>query len=246
MLKSDFHAHTNFVLKGDSIISPKQLIDLAVKYKYNVVTITEHASQSFLYKIKYRYDSLRTYNHIKDYAKKKGILLLPGIETHVEGRETLLINFNQKIKKFTFDDLYKLKDENIVIIAPHPFYRRKKCLSKKLVEHIKLFDAIEISHFYINQINPNKKAIETAEKYKKTLLANSDAHKPYHLGNSHFSLLDCDKNKDSVLEAIRKNKVKIQTKPMPLNLFMKDIEWVITQNIKENTKEMIKDVFSKH
>jgi predicted metal-dependent phosphoesterase TrpH len=242
MLKADFHAHTNFVIKCDSKIPPKQLIDLAIKYKYDVVAITEHASQSFWYKIKYYPDALKTYNHIKNYAKKKGILLIPGIETHVENKEILLINFNQKIKKFTFDDLYKLKEENIVVIAPHPFYGRKKCLGEKIVEHIKLFDAIEISHLYYNFINPNKKAIEIAKKYKKTLLANSDAHLPYHL-NLQFSLLDCNKDKDSILETIRKNKVRVETKPMPLHLFIRDINWVITNNLKENTREIIRDVF---
>lgn len=244
MLKADFHTHTNFVIKNDSKISPKQLIDLAVKYKYNVIAITEHTSQTFLYKIKWYKNVLRTYKHIKDYAKKKGILLIPGIETHVERKEILLINFNQKYKKFTFDDLYKLKEENIVVVAPHPFYGRYKCLGNKIIEHRKLFDAIEISHFYYSLFNPNKKAIEIAKKYKKTLLANSDAHFPYHL-NLNFSLLDCDKNIDSVLEAIRKNKVKIETKPEPLHLFIRDLNWVFTQIIKENTKELIKDIFKK-
>jgi len=241
MLKSDFHAHTNLIQKH-SELSPKQLIDLAVKHKYDVITITEHAFLNFWFKLKYYPNAVKTYDHIKNYAKKKGILLIPGIETFVEGREILLINFNKKPKKFTFDDLYELKNENVLIVAPHPFYGKKKCIGDKIIEHIKLFDAIEYCHLYCNFINPNKKAVEIAKKYKKTLLANSDAHFPYHL-NLQSSLLDCNKNKDSILEAIRKNKVKIETKPMPTSLFIKEINWLITTNIKRNTKELIKDVF---
>jgi len=242
MLKADFHTHTNHVLKNDSIISPKQMINLAAKNNIEVLSITDHRSESFLYKIKKCKGSSKTYNHIKDYAKKKGILLIPGMEIHVEGKETLLINLNDEYKDLTFDDLYDLKEENVLVMAPHPFYGRSKCLGKKIEEHHKLFDAIEISHLYTNFFNPNKKAIEIAEKYKKTLVANSDAHLPWHI-NLQFNLLDCEKNIDSVLEAIRKNKVIPQTKPLPLNLFIKDMNWVILSYIKENTKEIVRDIF---
>ncbi len=235
MLKSDFHTHTNYVIpKRDSNLSPKQLIDFTASKGYEVLAITEHASLSCLLGgIEYIDNPLRTYFDFKDYAKRKGILLIPGVETFVEGKEVLLINFTGDAKKVrTFADVEKLKEENVLVIAPHPFYVKPSCLGKKLVEHINVFDAIEHCHFYTSFINPNKKAVEIAKKFGKPLVANSDAHSFDQL-NINFSLVDAKKNVDSVLEAVRKNKVKIVTNPLPILKFLRIAAWSAMTSFKK-------------
>ena len=124
MLKVDLHSHTNYVIpKRDSNLSPKQLIDFVASKNYDVLAITEHASFRTLGGIKYFNNPLKTYFDFKDYAKKKGVLLIPGVETFVEGKEVLLINFKGDARKVkTFDDVRKLREDNILVIAPHPFY----------------------------------------------------------------------------------------------------------------------------
>lgn len=235
MLKADFHAHTNYVIpKRDSKLSPKQLIDFTASRGYEVLSITEHASLSCLLGgIEYIDNPLKTYYDFKDYAKKKEVLLIPGVETFVEGKEILLINFKGDAKKVkTFDDVEKLKEENVLVIAPHPFYKKPSCLGKKLVEHINIFDAIEYCHFYTNLINPNKKAVEIAKKYGKPLVATSDAHDFDQL-DINFSLVDAKKNVDSVLEAVRKNKVEIVTKPLPFSKFLRITAWSVMATFKK-------------
>jgi hypothetical protein len=235
MLKVDLHAHTNYVIpKRDSNLSPKQLIDFAASKGYEVLAITEHASMSCLLGgIEYIDNPLRTYYDFKAYAKKKGILLIPGVETFVEGKEVLLINFTGDAKKVkTFADVEKLKRENVLVIAPHPFYKKPSCLGKKLVEHINVFDAIEHCHFYTNLINPNKKAIRIAKEYGKPLVANSDAHGFDQL-NINFTLIDAKKNIDSVLDAVRKNKIRIVTNPLSLSKFLRIAAWSVMATFKK-------------
>ncbi|MDP2909099.1 MAG: PHP domain-containing protein [Nanoarchaeota archaeon] len=229
MLKADFHSHTNYVIpKRDSNLSPKQLIDFVASKGYEVLAITEHASlKCLLGRIEYIDNPLRTYFDFKDYAKKKGVLLIPGVETFVEGKEVLLVNFKGDAKKVrTFADVESLKKENVLVIAPHPFYGKPSCLKKKLVEHIDVFDAIEHCHFYTSFINPNRKAVEIARRYNKPLIATSDAHNFSQIG-TNFSLVDAKKDVDSVLEAVRKGRVEIVTEPLPLWKFLGIASWSV-------------------
>jgi len=206
MLKSDLHLHT----KEDPVdiikYSAKQLVDFMAKQKYDVIAITPHRHPVNIM-------------GIKDYAKRKGMLLIDGSERLVEGRDVLVYGYDGPVK--TFADLERAKDENALIIAPHPFYGTKRCLGKKLEKNIKLFDAIEHSHFYTGWMNhPNREARRLARKHNKPVIGNSDSHKFCQIGTT-FSFLDSERNKDSVFEAVRKNKIYVSTKPLPASLFFR-------------------------
>ena len=203
MLKSDFHMHSNYDT-GKIVLPYKfhELIKYCAKSKYEVLSITNH-------------DKLFYNKSLHDYAKKQGILLIPGCERTIEGKHVLLINVTAELvnKIKTFDDLEKYKSENMVVIAPHPYYPWLNALHSKLEKNIKLFDAIEYSHFYLSYINFNKKAQIIAKKYDLPLIGTSDTHNLFQL-NYTYTLLDCNKKTDDVLEAIRKNQLKLRTKPM--------------------------------
>lgn len=219
MLKADFHMHT----KEDPYdwfitYTAKDLIRLAAKKKFDVLSITLHNRVLFS-------------NSLKDFAKKRGILLIPGAEPMIEKKDVLLVNVTNeqlsRIKKLK--DLDKIRDSALVV-APHPFFLTGNCLEGKLIDNIKRFDAIEFSHFYTRAlINPffkfiagNAKALAVAEKYKKPVIGTSDAHKLYEFGTT-YTTLDCEKRKEDILEAVRKNKIKLETKPMPVHLFISRI-----------------------
>jgi predicted metal-dependent phosphoesterase TrpH len=198
MLKSDFHIHTREDPFDNIKYSSKDLINYAAKLGFEVLAITNH------HKIHYS-------KNLADYAKKKGILLIPGVETHVNGREVLLLNVRKPGVLNNFSDLRELKNENVVVIAPHPFYPMGSCLGKDLIKNIKFFDGIEYSHFYLNNFNIfNKKAVKVAKQHNKTMVGTSDTHRFCQFGHT-YSLIDCDKDIDSVLEAIKKGKVQIKT-----------------------------------
>lgn len=203
MLKSDFHMHAGIDENHKLDHSPKQLIDQAHQLGFGVLSITNH-------------NTLTYSKDLANYAKKRGILLIPGAEMSIEGKEVLVLNITKQLKGRirTFYDLERYKDENLLVIAPHPFYPDAKSLLSKLEENIRLFDAIEFCHFYLSWITFNKKAQEIARKYRKPMVGTSDSHMLEQLGLT-YSMVDADQNINSVLEAIRKNRIKIMTKPLP-------------------------------
>lgn len=209
MLKTDLHTHAGIDEHHKLDHTPKQLIDRAYQLKYDVLSITNHN------KLTYSKDLAR-------YAKKRGILLIPGSELKIEGKEVLVINITEKLKNKikTFTDLEKYKNENILIMAPHPFYPDPKSLQSKLIKNIKLFDVIEFSHFYLSWITFNTKAVETAKTYKLPLIGTSDCHMMEQFGST-YTLVNAKKNIGSVLGAIRKKRVKLVTKPLPTLKAMK-------------------------
>ncbi len=219
MLKTDLHLHTNILKHFDSHIKPKDLIDKAANLNFDALALTEHTAYKTLFGLKYTKNPLSTYYQWKDYARRKGILLIPGVEMFIEGKDILLINFTGNPGDYSkIEDLEKLKKENVMIIAPHPCFPGLSSLNSKLVNHIKLFDAIEYSHFYLNSLNFNKKAVEIAKKYSKPLIATSDSHFLFCVGRS-YSFIDAEKNVDSILSAIEKNKIDMVTKPWDLKTF---------------------------
>ncbi|MEE9525466.1 MAG: PHP domain-containing protein [Candidatus Woesearchaeota archaeon] len=205
MLKADFHIHTSEDAK-DSFIkySAKDIIRKASKLKFDVIAITNHK--------KVTYDK-----KLVDYAKKKGILLIPGIESTIEGNHVLILNATkdaEKVNTFSKLEVYKKNNKDALVIAPHPFYPYKSCLHNDFLKHIDLFDGTEFCHYYTEYFNPyNKKAIKEAKKFNKPLIGTSDVHRLYQF-NKTYSLIDADKNTNSVLDALRKNKIKIKTKPL--------------------------------
>lgn len=215
MLKSDMHIHTKEDPKDPYIkYTAKDLITFASKKGFEVLSITLH-------------DHVLNKKHIFDFARQKGILLIPGVEAQIEGKHVLIYNTtNEEITKIkNLIDLEKIKD-HAVIAAPHPFYYLGRCLGSKLIENIKLFDAIEYNHYYWRFLNPNRKAVEVAKKFGLPLIGNSDLHMIYQMNNT-FSNIDSEKTKDDVLEAIRKGNLRVQTKPPSFFDFVKTTAFIL-------------------
>lgn len=212
MLKCDFHLHT-YHPSDNVYYTPKELIDYMAAKGYDVISITNHGWVEYTEKL-------------ADYAKKKGLLLIPGVELSLEGKDILLINHEdiRNIKKIK--DLYKIKSKDNLIIAPHPYFLLSHCLGKKLEKHIKLFDCVEYSHFYNLFLNLNKKAELIADKYELALVGNSDAHNFCQIGHT-YTFVDADKNIDSIINAVKNRKIKLVTKPLPVFLFLRIALWEI-------------------
>ena len=106
------------------------------------------------------------------------------------------------------------KNKRVFVMAPHPHYPYKHCLGGNFLKYIDLFDGTEFCHYYTWYFNPyNKKAVKEAKKFNKPMIGTSDCHKPYQF-NKTYSLVDANKDIDSVLGAIRNNKIEIRTKPL--------------------------------
>ncbi len=210
MLKADFHSHTKEDRnEGNNITySAEELIEHYSKLNYDVIAITNH-------------DNVLYNKKLADFAKKKGILLIPGVEATIEKRHVLVLN-TLKVPR-SFKELEKVKDKNNAVIVPHAFYPRYKCFSvKKVLRHKELFDGFEYSHFYCGRYSNffNNKMMNLVEKLNKPVIGTSDAHILEQIGYT-YTQVDSKKDKDSVISAIKDNKIKLVSKPIPLSVLIK-------------------------
>lgn len=199
-LKADLHLHTR---AGEPFIryAARDLIDRAARGGFQVLSITDH-------------DMLTFSQELADYARQRGILLIPGVEATIERRHVLLYNVDVPLSAIrTFADVRRLRGPNWLVVAPHPFFPDPTCLRHRLREEIDLFDAIEFSHFYTRWIDFNRPAIRLAREFGLPLLGTSDSHLAWQFGTT-WSLIDGEPTVASVLGAVRRGQVRVASRPL--------------------------------
>ena len=199
-LKADLHLHTAEDPLDDVRYTGKELISKAADEGFDVVSITNH------HRITFNEDLL-------SHARERGILLIPGIELTIQRRHVLVLNPPPHIKCSDFPSLSNLRRPETLIIAPHPYFPGTYSLNGHLLRHIGLFDALEYCHFYSQMINFNLRAVEVSDSFGLPLIGNSDAHFFSQLGST-YSLINAEKNLESVFAAIRQNRLKIVSRPL--------------------------------
>jgi len=207
-LKVDLHIHNSEdiaerVSGTRGMPSPKQFVDMAVEKGYDAIAFTHHG---LLYKDP----------EIFEYAKSKGLLLIPGIEAFINKKHVLLINFAEKQHVLNFETLRRIKNEKMLVVAPHPYYKARFCLESDLEKNVDLFDAIEYSHFYTKWFNLNKKAVAFARQQHLPLLGNSDAHFTHQFGTTYSYVYAQAKTPEAIIEAIKAGHVEYVSTPLPM------------------------------
>jgi predicted metal-dependent phosphoesterase TrpH len=203
MLKTDFHIHTDSDPRDSVDYSNEEIIDLAAEKNYQVLSITNH-------------DVITYREELADYARQRGILLIPGVELMIEKKHVILVNAqSQHLSIRDFQDLSEAKEESLLIIAPHPFYPTSYCLNGKFEKHLEIFDAVEFSHFYHPLINFNRKAVWVCEEQGVPMVGSSDTHMLRQF-NTTWTLIDADPDPFSVVHAVRAGKVEVVTQPLSL------------------------------
>lgn len=186
-----------------------EAIDHAYQHGFSVLAITCHN----LYAWREEYAK---------YAEDKGILLIPGIEATISevvggrGAHVLLLGVDGEVEKVkTFADLreYRRTHNDLLVIAPHPYFYGSFSLHDYFLKHIDLFDAVEHSWFYSHFFNRNKKALAVASEHKLPVVATSDTHF-LHFMHEEFSMIDADgKTWPDIKKAILEHKVEAVTRP---------------------------------
>ncbi len=223
MLKAELHTHINLDPQDKDIdYDVYKLIDEIKKRKYDVLGITCH---------NYYFEDLKA----KEYARKREIVLIFGIEKDIEGMHVLIYNCSKNIEKInTFKELkeYKKKNREVLIIAPHPFFLTSSCLKNHIIKYEYLFDAYEFSYFYTKFFNFNNKTVQLAKEFKKPLIANCDVHELNFINNV-YTLIDSKLDETEIIESIRQGKVEIRKTPLPITVFLRIGFKVIVHKIKK-------------
>ena len=200
-LKADLHLHT---CEGPECIvrwTPRELIDLAARAGYHVLSITDH-------------DRLTYDSSLASYGRDRGIVLIPGVEATVEGRHVLLYNFPHPPEALrTFGDIRRRKGPLSLVVAPHPFFPGPTSLRQRLVENLDLFDAIEYCHYYTARLDYNRPALRFARGRDLPLVGNSDAHLPCQFGTT-YSLIEAEPTTEGVLGAVRAGQARLVSRPL--------------------------------
>src|SRR5438045_9536951 len=179
-IKTDLHIHTLDDPKDALDYSAHELLERARTLGFRVLAITLH-------------DAVFDREEVFADAASMGILLIPAAEMRLEGADVILLNVApDEIESLrTLDDLAALRKRrgpSLFTIAPHPFYVLGGSIGGKLIEKIDCFDAIELCHFWGRFLNPNRRAVEVAQRFGKPLIATSDAHQLHAFGANYTSI----------------------------------------------------------
>jgi predicted metal-dependent phosphoesterase TrpH len=203
VLKADLHTHTAGDPTDSISHSPFDLVDHAVSLGYGALAITLHDRQLPI-------------EDVAAYGRRRGLVIIPGIERSVNGKHVLLLNFSAEAEEVkTFNDVRRLKAAGRgIVVAPHPFYPLFSCLGRDLERNADVFDAVEVNGFYTSSLDFNRRAVAWARAHSKPLVGNGDVHRLSQLGTT-FSLIDAEPNADAICAAVRSGRVEVCTTPLP-------------------------------
>jgi predicted metal-dependent phosphoesterase TrpH len=205
VLKVDFHLHTGEDPVDQIRYRAMDLVTRAAQLGFDALAITLH-------------DLQLADPRVSDYARERGITLIPGVERTIQGRHVLLLNFPATAAESarTLDDVARLKlSTGGLVIAPHPYFPDRTCLRGQLDAHADLFDAVEWSYFWTRGLNFNARAARWARAHGKPIVGNSDLHDLRQLGRT-YSLVDAPRDAPAICDAIRAGRVSLRTEPVPL------------------------------
>jgi predicted metal-dependent phosphoesterase TrpH len=218
-IKLDLHIHTLDDPKDALDYSAHELLERAKSLGYRVLAITLH-------------DAVFDRPEVFADAARMGILLIPAAEMRLEGGDVILLNVtaDEVAALRTLDDLAALRarrGDSLFTIAPHPFYVFGGSIGEKLVDRIDCFDAIELCHFWSRFFNPNRRAVEVAERFQKPLIATSDAHRLHAFGSNYTSIpRPAEVTVETVIAALRRGPLQVTNPPCSIWDLISTIYWV--------------------
>ena len=206
-MKCDLHVHTAYSF--DSLSSPKEMVEAAIKKGIDCLAITDH-------------DVIGGAEEAVEYARGKPILIIPGIEIKTKEGDILGLNVKEIIPKnlAARETIKKIKIAKGIAVIPHPFgwfcgFR------ENLEDLIAEVDGIEVLNSSI--FGPgNKIALNFAQKYNLPFTCGSDAHSPDFVGRAYLEIPGKNLSIEEVLQKIKNREGKIGGKEA--NFFEKIID----------------------
>src|SRR6516164_11731882 len=215
-VKIDLHIHTLDDPKDAVDFSARQLLERARALGFRVLAITLH-------------DAVFDRKEVFADAAAMGILLIPAAEVRLLGADVIVLNVTAEevagLKNF--DDLRQLRarrGNSIFTVAPHPFYVFGGSIGPRLFAEIDCFDAIELCHFHIGPFNPNRRAQRVATRFRKPLIATSDAHRLHAFGRHYTSMpMPSALTVENVFAGLRSGPLRLTSPPSSLSDFVSAI-----------------------
>lgn len=194
MLKMDSHIHSEYSHDSNSKI--EDILKKAKKENIDIIAISDH-------------NTVDGTSEVLKKTRNTDILAIPSIEISSTQGHILGFGCEEKIPKDLppQETIDRIHDLGGLAIIPHPYcFYRHGLFCEDDNENLKI-DAIEIKNARFIVGYCNSKAKKLSIKKNIPSLGASDSHYWKFVGDC-YSLIDCEKDIDSILKAIVKGKVK--------------------------------------
>ena len=212
IMRGELHCHsiysTGTKIFVEGLNRPKEIIEHAKRLNLDIVALTDH-------------DTMRGVKEGEKYAKKYGIIFVPGEEVSTRQGHVLALGIQEEIKpnmdiEETVDEIHA---QGGVAVAAHPFDFRRKGAGRFAI----YCDAVEAFNAFDIERASNWRAMRFAAKHEMPVTAGSDAHALEMMGRG-ITLFPCCGDVDDVLRAIKTGRTKIEGNYIPVSTIT---EWSV-------------------
>jgi len=210
MKKFDLHLHSTCskhkIWGVDGVNTPQKIVKVAIRCKLDGIAITDHNTIR---------GSRKAIKYVRE--EKMPLFVIPGIEIRTQAGDIIALGIYKDIKpKLSVQEtLDAIKSQSGIAIAAHPFKYNTKIATKLKDPSISSrFDAIEAFNADTGRI-ANYKAMQLTKKLRLPGIASSDAHFILNIGYGATYLNIDNLSLDDALNAIKKNRIKLQCKYPP-------------------------------
>ena len=182
-MKFDFHTHSKY--SSDGYVDPKILVKVAAKVGLSGIAMTDH-------------NTIKGGLEAKKYENNE-IEVIVGSEILTDKGEIIGIFLTDEINsKNFFDVIEEIKDQNGIIIVPHPFDAIRNTSIRPNSEYAHLIDSVEVFNSRCLRQKYNDMARIYAKDNDLNIIAGSDAHFENEIGNAGVKT-ESDNIRDAIL-----------------------------------------------
>ena len=197
MFKMDSHIHSEY--SPDSSSKIDDILKVAAKRNIDIIAISDH-------------NTVDGTSEVLKKTRNTNILAIPSIEISSSHGHILGFGCEENIPRDLSpeDTIDRIHDLGGLAIIPHPYCFYRHGLLHNYKEKLNI-DAIETRNARFIVGYCNNKAKNLSIKENLPALGASDAHYYKFVGDC-YSLIDCEKDVDSVLKSISKGKTEAKGK----------------------------------